>query len=191
MVLRCPCGVAAAVGGYAAPGSVVYPAAAGDGLPGAVIDPGHGGGEVPVPDVAAQADAGLIEHGNAVEGAEPLPQHQHRGIEGPEDQGQQGVARLHGQLMLEGKGRLRRMAVVPGLPDGLRRPEQGSNVLLRGAGDDPRRRQLVQGVPDLQNGADLLVAQAAPVIGHNGFQGVQGPGPAIVRDEGAHPGPDL
>ena len=93
--------------------------------------------------------------------------------------------------MLEGKGRLRRMAVVPGLPDGLRRPEQGSDVLLRGAGDDPRRRQLVQGVPDLQNGADLLVAQAAPVIGHNGFQGVQGPGPAIVRDEGAHPGPDL
>lgn len=93
--------------GFAAPGSVVYPAAAGDSLPGAVVDPGHGGGEVPVPDVAAQADAGLIEHGNAVEGAEPLPQHQHRGIEGPEDQGQQGVARLHGQLMLEGKGRLR------------------------------------------------------------------------------------
>ena len=53
--------------------AVIDPPAAGDGLPGAVIDPGHGGGKVPVPDVAAQADAGLIEHGNAVEGAEPLP----------------------------------------------------------------------------------------------------------------------
>ena len=64
--------------------------AAGNGLPGAVVDPGSSPKKAPVPDVTAQASADLIERGDAVRCAEPLPQHQRREIERAEDQGQKG-----------------------------------------------------------------------------------------------------
>ena len=174
--------------GYLLLRSVVYPAAAGDSLLCAVVYPGHGAGDVPPAYVRAQAAAGLVEHGDAVQGAESLPQHQHRGVEGAEDQRQQRVPGQHGQLVLEGEGRLRRPTIALRQADGLGSLLQAEEVLVRGVLDDAGYRQLVQRVAHLQNGTYFLVPQVPAVVGHDGLQGVQRSRPAIVRHKGTHTG---
>ena len=75
VILTLPLVLPPTVVGYLLLRSVVYPAAAGDSLLCAVVYPGHGAGDVPPAYVRAQAAAGLVEHGDAVQGAESLPQH--------------------------------------------------------------------------------------------------------------------
>ena len=166
--------------------SVVDPPAARNRLARAVVDPRDRGGCVAAADMPAQAAARLIEHGDPVQHAEPLPQHQHRGVKRPENQRHQRVPREHRELMLEGKRRLRRAAVVPGAADRLRRLRQAADLLVRRVLNDLRHGELIQRVAHLEDGADLLVAQAAAVIRHDGLQRIQRPRAAIVRHERPH-----
>ena len=93
--------------------------------------------------------------------------------------------------MLEQKGGFRCFGMGLGLAQGLHDLPQPRHGLVAGLGNGPLHRQVLQGPAHLQDGTDLVVAQHAAGIFHNGDQGAQVALAAVIRHKGALPGPHL
>ena len=65
---------------------------------------------------------------------------------------------------------------------------KGFQILIAGKMDGATGSHVFQTLPQLQNGADLLVAKNAAVIVHNGDQCIQIAAAAVVSDKGTLPG---
>ena len=103
----------------------------------------------------------------------------------------QHVAGEHGELVMEVIDPRRGLLRVGRAPDGVqhrRQRLQGAQVHLL---QNQAQAQTLQGVPNLQQRADLVSAQRAPVIAHDGDEGLHAALPAVVADVDALPGNDV
>ena len=101
------------------------------------------------------------------------------------------VASHQRHLMMEPEGNLRSLGGCGIFSQRIHKLAQGFQLRIAGIVDHPMQGHLLQAPADLQNGPDLLFAQHAAVVVHNGHQRFHIAVPAVIRYKRALSGAHL